>query len=73
MATSEVVKPAVEIDLPPRTALNELDRAELQEMLEAGREVLECYRVLRKTNDNVVGELLRDVETFYQWQHYPKG
>ena len=42
-------------------------------MLEAGKDVLECYRVLKKTGDNIVGELLRNAGTFYQWQHYPKG
>ncbi len=73
MAKPEIAKPTIEIDLPQRAQLTDLDRTDLEEMLEAGREVLECYRVLRKTNDNVVGELLRDVETFYQWQHYPKG
>ena len=39
----------------------------------AGREVLECYRLLAKTGDNVVGELIRGHETFYQWDHYPEG
>jgi hypothetical protein len=42
-------------------------------MLAAGRQILECYRVLRKTKDNVVGELLRGQGVFYQWEHYPKG
>ena len=73
MATSEIIQPTIEVDLPERMQLADVDRTDLEEMLEAGRDVLECYRVLRKTNDNVVGELLRDVETFYQWQHYPKG
>ncbi len=57
----------------PRIALEDLSRDELKDMLEAGRDVLECHRVLKKTNDNIVGELLRDAGTFYQWQHYPKG
>lgn len=48
-------------------------RERLQRMEAAGAEVLECYRVLRKTNDNIVGEVLRHQGTFYQWQHYPKG
>jgi len=58
---------------PARTKLEDLDHATLSGMLEAGKDVLECYRVLKKTNDNIVGELLRDTGTFYQWQHYPKG
>jgi len=42
-------------------------------MLAAGEDILECYRVLRKTGDNVVGEVLRGEGTFYEWNHYPKG
>jgi len=50
--------------LPPET---------LETMRAAGEEIQECYRVLGKTGDNVVGELLRDQGTFYEWNHYPKG
>lgn len=56
-----------------RTCLEDLPRDELEAMIEAGNDVLECHRVLRQTNDNIVGELLRDAGTFYQWRHYPKG
>ena len=42
-------------------------------MSAAGEEIQECYRVLGKTGDNVVGELLRNQGTFYEWNHYPKG
>ncbi|MGB1547173.1 MAG: DUF6969 family protein, partial [Alphaproteobacteria bacterium] len=45
----------------------------LEAMLAAGQEILECCRLLDKTGDNVVGELLRGHETFYEWNHYPKG
>ncbi len=55
------------------TRLENLGRDCLKDMLEAGRDVLECHRVLRRTNDNIVGELLRDAGTFFQWRHYPKG
>ena len=50
-----------------------LSRAELEAMAEAGRELVEIHRILAKTNDNVVGELLRGEGTFYEWDHYPKG
>ena len=50
-----------------------LGRARLEAMLDAGREVKNCMRVLAKGGSNVVGELLRDVVTFYEWDHYPKG
>ncbi|HSR70967.1 MAG TPA: hypothetical protein VLL72_01180, partial [Kiloniellales bacterium] len=42
-------------------------------MAEAGRAVVEAHRVLARTGDNVVGELLRDHDTFYEWDHYPPG
>ena len=51
----------------------ELPRDELEAMLEAGERVLETKRVLNNTSDNVVGELLRESTTFYEWNHYPDG
>lgn len=51
----------------------ELPQAVLNSMAEAGREVLDCYRVLGKTGDNIVGEVLRGQGTFYEWSHYPEG
>lgn len=50
-----------------------MDRADLEAMAEAGQEALEAHRVLAKTGDNIVGELLKDHETFYEWDHYPPG
>jgi|TARA_B100000315_G_scaffold102012_1_gene93628 hypothetical protein len=50
-----------------------LPRERLQAMLAAGEEVQECYRVLEKTSANVVGEVLKDQGTFYEWDHYPDG
>ena len=50
-----------------------LPRDELEAMLEAGGRVLETKRILDNTGDNVVGELLRDSATFYEWNHYPEG
>ncbi|RMD63432.1 MAG: hypothetical protein D6826_04960 [Alphaproteobacteria bacterium] len=50
-----------------------LPRADLEAMAEAGQEVVEVHRVLAKTGDNVVGELLKGHETFYEWDHYPPG
>ena len=50
-----------------------LPSEELEVMALAGQQVVEVYRVLAKTGDNVVGELLRDYDTFYEWDHYPKG
>ena len=50
-----------------------LPRDELEVMLAAGEEIIEWYRVLMKTGDNIVGELLKNQGTFYEWNHYPKG
>jgi len=50
--------------LPPQT---------LERMAEAGAEVRNCMRVLAKSNENIVAELLRDSSTFYEWDHYPQG
>jgi hypothetical protein len=50
-----------------------LDDARLDAMAAAGAEVVECMRVLAKTGDNVVGEMLRGEGTFYEWNHYPEG
>lgn len=58
---------------PVSPQLAALPRDTLQGMADAGNEILEIYRVLTKTGDNVVGELLREAETFYEWDHYPPG
>lgn len=69
MTTATAIKPDQEFE-PDWSAL---PARRLRRMAEAGDEILECYRVLRKTGDNVVGEVLREQGTFYEWQHYPKG
>lgn len=33
----------------------------------------DCYALLSKTKSNVVWEILRQSETFTEWNHYPKG
>lgn len=48
-------------------------RAELEAMAAAGREVLECQRVLAKAGDTVLTEVLRGAAGFYEWSHYPAG
>ena len=45
----------------------------LRMMLAAGEEVLEIERVLGRTGNSVVSEVLREHKTFYEWDHYPKG
>lgn len=69
IATRSDQRPAIAFD----DSFAGLSREALEAMLAAGREVIEVHRVLAKTGDNVVGELLRDQGTFYEWDHYPKG
>ena len=52
---------------------SKLSDSEIERMAAAGAAVLDVFRVLAKSGDNVVGELLRDTGTFYEWDHYPKG
>ncbi len=59
--------------LDPASLLQDCDTARLQAMLAAADELLKVYRVIAKTEDNIVGLLLRQSETFYEWDHYPKG
>ncbi len=63
------------IDLPQPKLVDfaALSRDRLEDMAAAGREVLDCHRVLAKTNHNIVGEVLHDQGKFYEWNHYPEG
>lgn len=62
-----------EVAVKPELDLGALGRARLEEMAAAGEEVLNVHRVLAKTGDNVVGDVLRGQGTFFEWDHYPKG
>ena len=53
--------------------LEQIPTDRLHEMLGAGLDVLNCHRVLAKTGDNIVGELIKGHESFYEWDHYPPG
>lgn len=69
---------APRLNRKPATVLPPLDfsrlgRAVLRKMADAGYEVIDCYRVLAKSGDNVVGEVLRGQGTFYEWNHYPEN
>ncbi len=45
----------------------------LETIVAAGEEVIEYHRVLAKTSHNIVGEVIKGEETFFEWDHYPKG
>lgn len=63
------------IDRPPPKAVDfgKIPTERLQEMATAGADVVECHRILANSGGNIVGELLRGIETFYEWDHYPAG
>lgn len=55
----------------PALAAETIER--LDQILEAGAEALNCQRVLNKTGDTIVSEVLREQGQFMEWQHYPLG
>jgi hypothetical protein len=70
-ATTSLIK-AVAVPVPDLAALS---LQQLTAMRLAGEEILTCYRVLKKSGLNLVGEVLRDSlnagQTFYELEHYP--
>jgi hypothetical protein len=60
-------------DLDISFDFSSLSKERLQSMVTAGQDAVECHRALAQTGDNIVGDLLRDVETFFEWNHYPDG
>lgn len=58
---------------PQFEMLAAMPRDRLRDMNRAGKQVLECYRLLKKTGANVVGQVLANQGAFYQWNHFPKG
>ncbi len=55
------------MDATPEFDFTRLPRADIEAMAEAGAEVIDCIRVLAKTGDNLVGEMLRGQGKFYEW------
>ncbi|MFM2043918.1 MAG: hypothetical protein RLY86_2494 [Pseudomonadota bacterium] len=53
--------------------LDTLPFEELEALGTAAREITLCTRILAKTGDNVVGEVLRGAGPFYEWRHYPSN
>ncbi len=72
MAVAQRTMPGQDEALPP-IDITTLTREELEEMVAAGEEIAECYRVLRKAGLNVVGEVLKGQGQFFEMTHYPKG
>jgi hypothetical protein len=65
---------ACSLDPAPRGAprLDSLPRSQLEAMQAAGREIVECRRVLVKGGQDFVSEVLRGQGTFYEYDHYPQ-
>ncbi|MGE0853233.1 MAG: hypothetical protein AB7O44_27100 [Hyphomicrobiaceae bacterium] len=59
-------------DVCLRSLFAALPTERLEQMEQASLRILECYRVLQKSETNVVAELLRDCEGFRQWEHLPQ-
>lgn len=55
--------------------LNGLSTEQLQDMLKAGADIKDCYRLLLKNESygNVVREVLKDQGQFVEFEHYPTG
>lgn len=53
--------------------LQDLTHEELNSMLVNGQKILECHRVVEKGGSNIVWDILRHSEKFYEWDHYPEG
>jgi hypothetical protein len=54
-------------------AARTIEAPDLGRLAPSWLEAIECMRVLPNTGDNIVGELLRDTGTFYEWNYYPDG
>ena len=53
--------------------LSSIEISKLEIMMTAGERIQDCYRVLRKSSANVVGEVIKGPGEFFEWDHYPKG
>jgi len=63
----------IHVDIDLEKALAALSRERLEEMRFAGETIQDCFRLLKKADQNVVGQCLAHQGTFYELDHYPKG
>ncbi len=71
MPYPSTVESAVSASDPGVADLETMSLEDLETLADAAREIALCNRVLAKTGDNVVGEILRGAGPFYEWRHYP--
>jgi len=62
------IKDSIPIEYPNINAIESIDKIE-----NAANKIKECYRLLNKGGQNIVGEILKGQGTFYQMSHYPEG
>ncbi len=55
------------------TGLQTVPMSRLRTMIDAGRQVRDCWRDLRYRGSSPVAEMLRGHGTFSDWGHYPQG
>lgn len=70
LQTLETAMPELIVELP---RASELARDERSSLLLAAQEVARCQHALTKAGLNVVGELLKGHDGFYEMNHYPDG
>lgn len=58
-------------EAPASPLARALTSAQRRRMIDAGAEIVECYRVLSKGGLNIVGEVLRGQGPFVELDHYP--
>ncbi|MDF1719793.1 MAG: hypothetical protein P1U65_03880 [Minwuia sp.] len=68
-----VDEPESDLQIDPARLLARMGQRRLRRMEAAGDELIDIYRVIAKTGDNIVGLLLKQSEGFFEWDHYPKG
>jgi len=56
-----------------KTKFDDIPRDRLELMAAAGASIQEAYRLLRKSDANVVGQVLAHQGTFFEFDHFPKG
>ena len=74
LAKAGWTQPAASLGMPllQLPAIENMPQHRLRQMLSAGREALECRRVLEKGGLNLVSEMLRGQGDFVEYNHYPE-
>lgn len=65
-------RPLTSLSVEP-AGLDGIANAELDAMAAAGEAVMECQRALAAAGSNVIAELLKGSNDFFEWDHYPTG